>query len=89
MSIFLIKSSLILSFDALILTLLNFSISKLPTIPPASFISTVPAAMSQRFTFFCKQPSNLPEETYAKSRAALPVFLIIKLLGIFFLKFTP
>ena len=83
------KSPLILSFDALILILLNFSNSKLSTTPPASFINIVPAAISHRFTFFCKQPSNLPEDTYAKSKAALPVFLIIKFSGIFFLKLTP
>ena len=83
------KSALILSFDALMLILLNFFNSKLSTIPPASFISKVPAAMSQRLTFFCKHPSNLPEDTYAKSSAALPVFLIKKFSGRLFLKLTP
>ena len=83
------KSPLILSFDAFMLILLNSLNSKLSTIPPASFINIVPAAISHRFTFFCKQPSNLPHETYAKSKAALPVFLIIKFSGRFFLKFTP
>ena len=83
------KSELILSFDAFRIILPNFFKSKLSTTPPASLISIVPAAMSHKFTFFCKQQSNLPEDTYAKSKAALPVFLISKFSGRFFLKFTP
>ena len=47
-------------------------------VPPASFTISIPAAISHKFNFIMKKPSNLPDPTYAKSRAAQPEFLIFK-----------
>jgi hypothetical protein len=61
----------------------NYTISS--KTPPASLIRIMPAAISHKFTFLCKDASNLPQDTYARSKAALPVFLTIRLSGKFFL----
>ncbi len=46
--------------------------SKSVTIPPASVTSTAPAAESHGESPSSKKPSKIPEETYARSSAALP-----------------
>ena len=61
--------------------------SALLTMPPASWISKIPGAISQMFNFSWKNPSNLPEATYARSKAALPEFLFESSTFLYFLPF--
>lgn len=45
---------------------------RLVTVPPASWIMRMPAAMSQGIRPFSQKPSRMPQATYAKSREAAP-----------------